>query len=313
MKHFSCPVDLSSTSRGRSLLEWFCGAEGFCCYMAAYKPLLPLEWRSANVTIRRQMAMLESQIVSPTERKSRLLADLWAEYWVFVHQLIEILSRIPKDRNQRGYQTTRDELLRTLKTFNSGFLDFFETPEVKEVLEIMEIQDDAYNSYLSSHGKCCPDVRPIPLLHRFPLAGFFRLLSVVLRVFVKSIVYPSLHADDDFDDVETGIYAVECCRTYAGIEYQMDAVARTFPCFSPILLAALAVPNCGHLRGWLMSKFTHFGEEGQLYAHKTQEKLCKVWDMPQDGSQYFSILSERHCDVEEVVRYFHHVHISDSE
>jgi hypothetical protein len=306
METFSCPQKFCSTTRGRSLIEWFCSGEGYCCYMAGYRPLLPLEWRTANITIRRQMAAPEYPILSPVERKSRLLANLWPQHWIFVYRLMEIVSSV---REGRECSTKRGELLQKLKTLGEDVLEFYARSDVEEVLETMEMPE----SYVSSQEECCPDIRLVPLFHQFPPSALFRLITLGFRLFIKATLYPSLRADDVFDNVDPSMYAVESCRTFAGIEHQLGSAAVTFPCFSPMVLCALAIPECVQLRSWMIAKFCHFEKEGQMSAQKVRENLFKLWDMPSKGLRYFRWLHENNSEVDEVLDGLDHVRISVGE
>jgi hypothetical protein len=304
MKTVSSPQKFCSTCRGRSLIEWFCSGEGYCGYMAGYRSLLPLEWRTANITIRRQIP--EYQILSPVERKSRLLADLWAQHWIFVYRLLEIVSSV---RQGRENPTKRGELLQKSDALSADLVEFYARPEVEEVLETMEMP----HSYVSSHEECCPDIRLVPLFHQFPPSALFRLITLGFRLFIKSTLYPSLRADDAFDNVDPSIYAIESCRTFAGIEHQMDSAAVTFPCFAAMVLCSLEIPECVQLRSWMIAKFCHFEKEGQMSAQKVRESLSTLWDMPSNGLRYFRLLHESNCEVEEVLGGLDHVHISVGE
>ena len=187
MKNFSSPVKPFPASRSCSLLKSVCGREGLCSYMATYTLLLPIGWLPENVATRRPTPLLDYEILSPVERKSRLLPDVSLQPYVLVRRLIEILSCVPKDSNTPKSRPTRDELFRTLKTFKTEFLDF-PIPEVKELLETMEIPE-TYNSYLSSPGDSFPDIRPLPLPDKLPLTRVFRLLNVVFRIFLISATW----------------------------------------------------------------------------------------------------------------------------
>ena len=62
--------------------------------------MLPIEWREENVRVRQMLASFEYPTLSATERKPRLLADLWPQLWVLIFRLADIFSRVPK-RDER--------------------------------------------------------------------------------------------------------------------------------------------------------------------------------------------------------------------
>src|SRR5271170_1699816 len=75
---------------GRYLLGWYLSLELLSCFSAAYSAQLPLYWRIVNVKMRQDLARREYPRLPKELRASRLLDDLWAEYWLIVASLEDI-------------------------------------------------------------------------------------------------------------------------------------------------------------------------------------------------------------------------------
>src|SRR5436190_21299948 len=92
MQRCSDPVKLCSSALGRSLLEWYCVFEDYCCFGSAVSTFLPKKWRYENCRIRENLSEVEYPRLSNAERRERLLDDLWAQFYSKVMKLTDILS-----------------------------------------------------------------------------------------------------------------------------------------------------------------------------------------------------------------------------
>src|SRR5437762_12656048 len=90
MQTFSDPIQHCSSVVGRSLFEWYCTFEDYCCISAAYKLPLPRIWRNTDVQIRHDLANKEYPGLISTDRQSRLLDDLWPQLRVMNPKLNDI-------------------------------------------------------------------------------------------------------------------------------------------------------------------------------------------------------------------------------
>src|SRR5271154_4889674 len=126
MQKMSTPVQQSSTILGRSLLEWFCNFEDYCCFLSAGTVLLPEIWRYENVRIRQSHAELDYPGLSLLDRKARLLDDLWPQLWAMIPQLSYLLARIPPLKSLQGLERSyqAEQLQSDLITFHEKFEAF---------------------------------------------------------------------------------------------------------------------------------------------------------------------------------------------
>ena len=284
MQKFSDPVQRCSTVVGRVLLEWYCGVEDYCCFLGAYKTLLPAEWRRENVRIRQILAHEEYPRIPPEERKARLLDDLWPQLWALVPTLGDVLATIPLLKTLEGRERFElaAHLTGELRQFQSDFTGFLKSPHV---LEVLQPALPAHSSFVSKHDNCCPRLPFIPALFQFVPAGIFQLVLYSIQTYVRATLYPTLRATFEFDNViaeledeDATFYVVEVCRTFAGIECQHannpDVI---FPCFSPLIVASLPCPPS--LRPWLWCKLSHAENLG-LRFDSVKRNLAALWEMP---------------------------------
>src|SRR5208282_789403 len=173
MIRFSDPVRLCSTTVGRFLLEWYCICEGYCCMRAAYKMLLPIEWRQENVRIRQKLAIEEYSFLAQKDRKPRLLEDLWAQLLSLIPHLVDILAIIPqlKTMKRRRRIEMAVYLQSEFQQFYRDLADFINSPPVMEILQSLPYLDMT----ASKHVDCCPPPPFIPHFFQYPPADIFHL------------------------------------------------------------------------------------------------------------------------------------------
>ena len=309
MLKFSDPVRYCSTAIGRFLLEWYCNYEGCCCFLAAYKRLLPHEWRQENIRIRQNLAIEEYPSLSQKDRKPRLLDDLWPQLWGLTSVLNDILATIPQLKTMKGRRRT--ELAANLESefrrFYRDFVIFTNSSPVVEVLQPLRSLDIT----AFKHSICCPLPPFVPHFFEYPPAGVFHLVIQCLKTWMRFTLYPSLRSELDFEvevldleDHDAMSHSFELCRTFAGIEHQFDDnPAILFPCFAPMTMAAVSCPP--NVRPWMSSKLRHFEEQGQICSDALKKNLAVLWNIPEIAIEGFvthlfenpsdaSVVSERH-------------------
>jgi hypothetical protein len=304
---FSDPVRLCSTAVGRFLLEWYCLCEGYCCLRAAYRRLLPSEWRQENVRTRQKLAIREYAFLAQKDRKPRLLEDLWAQLWGLIPRLLDVLATIPQLKTMKRRQRT-DMAVHLQSEFQQFYRDFAHFINSSPVMEILQPLP-SLSMTTSKHVNCCPPPPFIPHFFQYPHAGLFHLLIQCLKAWMRFSLYPSLCAELGFEPTVAGLqdttfYSFEVCRTFAGIERQFDHNnAVIFPCFVPMLQAALSCsPN---VRPWMLAKLRHFEEHGQICPDFIKKSLALFWNMPEIATEGFGVsMRDNSSDVrvvEEVV------------
>jgi hypothetical protein len=284
MQRFSNPVQHCSTPIGRSLLEWYCSVEDYCCFLAAYKALLPAEWRRENVRIRQVLAHEEYPRLPPDEHRPRLLDDLWAQFWALLPALGSVLATIPllKNLEERERIEVAVLLFGELRQFQRDFVGFLQSPHV---LEILQPAPSSPLSFDHNHDHCCPPLAVVPDLFQYPPAGIFQLVLQCIQTYTRAILYPTLraalgfnHVIMELEDEDAAFFSVELCRTFAGVECQnADNPEVIFQCFSPLIISALTCPPS--LRKWLWCKLAHAENLG-LRFDGIKGKLSVLWDMP---------------------------------
>ena len=301
MLKFSDPPRHCSSAIGRFLLEWYCSCEGYCCFVATCRKVLPHEWRQENVRVRQNLAIEEYPFLSQKDRKPRLLDDLWPQLWGLTSLLNDILATIPKLKVMKGRRRT--ELAANLESefqrFYRDFVSFITSSPVIEVLQPLQSLDIT----ASKHTICCPPPPFLPHYFEYPPAGILHLVIQRLKTWMRFTLYPSLRSELDFDlkvfdleDQDVGFHSFELCRTFAGIEHQFDDnPAVLFPCFAPMTMAAVSCPP--NIRPWMLSKLRHFEEQSQISIDALKKNLGVLWNMPEFATEGFGIyLFENPCN-----------------
>jgi hypothetical protein len=294
MQKFSDPIQHCSTTVGRSLLEWYCGIEDYCCFLGAYRALLPAEWRRENVRIRQLLAHEEYPRITPEERKPRLLDDLWPQLYALVPVLGDVLATVPLLKTLEGSERFKvaAHLTAELRQFMRDFRGFLKSPHVVEIF-LPASSPQLFSCH--NHVDCCPSPPFNPDLFHFPPAGIFKVILQCLETYIRASLYPLLRMELEFDDVileledeGAAFYSVEVCRTFAGLEHQYSNNPEVIvPCFSPLVIAGLSCPP--HLRRWVWCKLAHSEQIG-LRFDSIKQNLAVLWDMPEiptDGSSPF--------------------------
>ena len=172
MQTFSDPIQHCSSVIGRSLLEWYCTYEDYCCLSAAYKLPLPRIWRNTNVQIRQELARTDYRDLTSTDHQSRLLDDLWPQFWAITPKLDDIQETIILLKTMQGAPrfdiATRVEM--ELRQVIMEFTDFMNSSHVVEVLR------PASTVPVVSTDSTCPLPLFIPYICQFPTAGYLRIV-----------------------------------------------------------------------------------------------------------------------------------------
>ena len=257
--------------------------EDHCCFLGAYKALLPPEYRYENVRIRKAVADKEYPLLAPRKRKARLLDDLWPQLWALVPRLGNVVATIPSLQKMETSERsdTASHLTSELCQFDREFTALLNAPHVVELLE-----QGTCKVLPNEHRDCCPPLPFTPHVFEYPPAGVFMIVVQSIQCYMRSRLYPSLRSElnflslSEFEDHDASHYSVEICRTFAGVECSssgsgLDVV---FACFPAILMAALTCPS--NLRMWVWCKLTHFEKLRQFCFEPIKKNLAMLWDMP---------------------------------
>jgi len=279
---------------GRSLLEWYCNFEVYCCLLFAREQLLPRIWRYENVRERQRLADLDYYRLAPNERKPRILDDLGPQLSALNPQLIDIFVGIPLlkalDGSRRSNLLAR--LNRQLRQFDKELQEFMNSPLVKEVLR----EAEPPFTFRSHHTGCCPPLPFVPYISQFPPAGYLRLEIFSIRTYLRAIVYPLLRAEgasgsgvsefESTDKAAASASAYEQCRSFAGIEAAFgDNQDNLFTCLSPLPMAGMSCAP--EIRMWLWYKLAHFEDLCQFSLDPIKKHLAVWWDMPSLATEGF--------------------------
>ena len=256
--------------------------EDYCCFLGAYKLLLPPIWRDENIRERERLAGDYSQF-STKERKARILDDVWAQFLAKVPALSDILYGITELKAKDGKARTEaaQQLELELRLWEEDIDHFFAFPHVREILEPAEFPP----AYLTRHVACCPQPPFVPLYTQYPPAGMFRMCISSLKCYIRALMLPSileaLGSRIERIDEEAIGFAEESCRVFAGLEETLgdgdpDAL---LPLFSSLVLATSTCPKNCH--NWLRYKLGHFEKQGHIQMDPVKKSLSKLWDMPE--------------------------------
>jgi hypothetical protein len=274
---------------GRYLLGWYLSLELLSCFSAAYSAQLPLYWRVVNVQIRQELSRREYPRLPKEVRASRLLDDLWAEYWLLVSSLEDIqqltlqLNTTNETARKIEIAMTLEERIRTLTVEVKGIL------ESEPVVEVLMSSGKSMArgrgvSTFSNHVGCCP---PLPYLHfvtDFPPAGFLRYVHHGVLAYMHDVLLPNVHSILNTPlpprDPTQMSYAVEICRTFAGLEASFVSNPDfLIPCFPGMISAAMTVPP--GLRNWVWAKLQHFERSGEFQFEGVKKSIAALWNMPE--------------------------------
>jgi len=293
----SNPVQFCSTIIGRALLEWYMHFEDYCCFLAAYKFLLPTHWREENVRIRHELAQVEYPGLSQTERIPRILDDIWAEFLSLIPTVCNVLSRVPELKKMEGLArfNAASELDAELFEFEQSLELFLNLPHVLEALSPAASSSQAHGW---RHAGCCPPLPFVPHLMQHPTAGIFRIIVLAFKCYIWAVLYPPIRdvlgasaTEIIFEPADTCSF--EVCRTFAGLEDSLlgDNADNFLPVFASLVLATTTCPPESRL--WLWHKFVHFEKLGHLTFDPMKRKLASLWNMPE-------IISEKQLPAEDI-------------
>ena len=185
------PVQLCSNVIGRSLLEWYTHVEDYCCFLSAYKFLLPNVWRDENVRIRRNIAQFEYPRLSGPERLPRVMDDAWAEFIAILPRISDVAFEIPElkkmDVGERYHAAL--QLAVGIRQFEEDLERFLNLPDV---LETFQPAPSAALSHQSRHADCCPHFSFKPHVMQYPPAGKFRMMIFGFKCYLRVVIYPPL-------------------------------------------------------------------------------------------------------------------------
>ena len=284
MQSVTDPIHFCSTVIGRCLLEWYMQFEDYCCFLGAYKLLLPDAWREENVRIRQIIAEVEYPRLSPEARIPRLLDDIWPQFLALVPKISNVLYKIPEMKNMESHERIimAHQLVGELQEFVDDVQQFINSPHVIEALQPV----NPTPPYGRRHVKCCPPLPFVPHVMKYPPAGMFRIMINAFKCYIRAVMYPpiqdALGDQSKLIGLEPAEYcSIESCKTLAGLEdsYLGENPENFFPIFATIIPAAAACPL--HIRPWLWCKFVHFEKLGHLNFDPVRSSLAKLWDMPE--------------------------------
>lgn len=258
--------------------------EDYCCFLAAYKLLLPPAWRDENVRIRQKLAEAEYPLLSASERSPRILDDVWAQFLAMVPKVSDVLCRVPelkKMDDQERFNAAR-QLDVELRHFEHDVEQFLNLPHVLEVLRPTDLSPP----HGWRHADCCPPLPFTPHVMQYPPAGMFRSMIFAFKCYTWAVLYPPIRdalgdAAREITFEPAYVCSVEVCRTFAGLEdsFLGDNPETLLPVFASLILATTTCPP--ELRVWLWSKLVHFEKLGHLSFDPIKRNLASLWDMPE--------------------------------
>lgn len=325
MLRYSNPIQQSSAALGRSLFEWYCGFEDLFCILAAYESRLPPQWRYENVRIRASISEVEYKYLSPSERKPRMLDDVWGHMYATGPPLRKIIAGAAELKKLHG-QLKRDRVAKLesqLKDVDQKFSKFLRSPLASEVLETVQYQSQ---SYTNQHSTCCPFFPVEPIVFQFPPAGIFKIAALCLQTYLRSVLHPSLCAEMDIDQEPTPLggesaeeLSIDLCRAFAGLESALPNLPEIIiPCQAPMMIAALACPPS--LRIWVFCKLLHLDGFGQPLSDVVRRNLALQWNMPEienlqshSFSQNVAHSEQGHVDIVDILESMERAVLVDSD
>ena len=267
---------------GRQLLRWYTGLEYHCCMMLGCKTLLPQAWRLEDSRVRKELARLEYPNLPKSQRKQRLVDDIFQEVASLNPYIVSMYSTIVTLKGLRG--ETRSQ---TLLKFREELI--FVRHRLKEIMESSlaseVLETEKRLTYTSKHSECCPDPPAFSYKFRFPPAGMLQLSFLVLLNGLQIFLYAPIRQagiriaefEDDASKVQSRTY--EICCVFAAIEDEFDDLNVLLPAFNNLIMAGFSCPK--NLRSWLWHKLAHFEQFGHLYFEPLKRKLSVLWGMPE--------------------------------
>jgi hypothetical protein len=286
MQRCSDPIRQSSTVLGRSLLEWYCNFEDYCCFVGGLDPLLPRVWRDENVRSRQPFENFKySQTLS---RKNRILDDLWPQLWTILPDMLELRSSFPKlvASNEPERSVTGNAMLAKLSLLVARLNKFTSSPFVEEVFE------QSNQATPSKHSTCCPPPPFKPYYMVYPPAGVLRIVQLSVHIYVHRLIRSPLgslgFSSPDIDCQDNALqWGYDLSRTFAGIEAAFsDTPDALFPVFSSLTVTEIASRH--EFRIWMRCKLAHFEQLGKYCFEPLKRHLAVLWGMPKLTTDGFS-------------------------
>ena len=285
------PTQFCSTAVGRSLLAWYMQFEDYCCFLAAYKLLLPHIWRTENVRIRQELAEADYPRLSGTERISRILDDAWAYFLALVPNVSDVVYGVPQLTKLGGQErlNAARQLDNQLRNFEHDIQDFLNSTHVLEALA--PVPTISLHSHGLRHTECCPRFPLSPYAMQYSPSGKFRITIFGFKCYIWAVLYPPIreaigNAAREITFEAADICSIEVCKTFAWLEDSLgDNPDNFLPVFSSLVLSTTTCPP--ELRVWLWCKLVHFETLGHLSFDPIKRNLASLWNMPE-------IITERH-------------------
>ena len=269
--------------------------EDYCCFLGAYKLLLPDEWREEDARVRRILAEAEYPHLSAEARIPRLLDDIWPQFLALIPKVSNVLHKIPVMKNMESHERIimALQLDVELQEFVDEVQQFLNLPHVIEALQPAAPMPP----YGWRHVECCPPLPFVPHPMKYPPAGMFRIMIFAFKCYIHAIMYPQIqlalgNQAKLFGLEPAEFCSIESCKTFAGLEDSSlgDNPENFLPIFATIIPAAASCPP--DVRAWLWCKFVHFEKLGHLNFDPVRSSLAQLWNMPE-------IMTERSFPKEE--------------
>jgi hypothetical protein len=283
MQTFSDPIKHCSSVIGRSLFEWYCSYEDYCCINGIYKMPLPKQWRNANVQIRQELANREYPGLTATDRQSRLLDDLWPQLRAMSPKFNDILMSISVMQKLEGRlrfeAATRLEF--KLQQLIKEVTDLMNSSDIKEILRPAPTVP-----VISTSPTSLPPPY-VPYICQYPPAGYFRTVLYGILAYMRCLLLPPLLFEMDqwiitirVEERDPFVDSIEVCRTYAGLEHAFGSnPISLFSCWSALILVATTCPP--DLREWTWSKLIRFENLGQPRLEAVKKHIATLWQTPE--------------------------------
>jgi hypothetical protein len=245
--------------------------------------MLPVAWREESVRVRRRIAQSEDQRPPKADREDRLFDDAYASIHLVGPKISDVVYRISRLRYLTGMEAAAaiPKIEDDLRQFDHDLIKFSQSAEVQELLQPASPHVPIHNF----HAGCCPPSPFQPHRFKYPPIGYLQMSWQSYQVFTRFHLYSALrpHADEINapGGEEAGHYAIEVCRTFAGIEESLGGIPGIdIPCGSALLLAAMCLPADQTRRFWIRYKLGHLESSGMIALRKVKEKFAASWNMP---------------------------------
>ena len=284
LHRFSDPISQSSTHLGRSLFEWYCNLEDYCCLHLVKRCLLPKTWRHEHVRIWQDIAREQSPPLGEDERRFIILENVWQKLWELPPYLADILVTMSQLKELATVERLEAQIqIKHDLVFVQNQLK--EIRESKIASGLLQLTEDNVAPYPTRHCDCCPPPPFSPCTMTFPAAALLRVHLLALHNYMVIVLYgPIRDTGICIDSLETEQntlerYSLEIARTYAAVEDALaDELGSMLPWFNPLAMACFSCPE--NLRMWLWHKLAHFEESGRRDLEPLKKMLAVFWGIP---------------------------------